>query len=564
MPVYSFPASAIIDSTATGRSLITAADAAAAQAAIGIDPSDYGLIDSDNTWTGDNTFTQTLSGVAGSFSGNVTAATFTGDGSALTNLPASNPFNQSLNTTDSPTFVNGTFTGTITVDTVNASGSTLDLQLGGSTVLKANSVFSYYYAGGGNTYILQGSDFLRPQGGAAPFDLGGTSHRWRTVFGEEGSFSGNLNTEVGGTQRVYGVGTDGDANSEFIETSWDGTTAKIQTKETGTGVLRKLDVLAGSTGMKAYANSTLILSSAWSSVWANNVQVMLYAPSGGYVSVRNGDLRPYDAVTPINCGQAAVPWAGVYSVDGDFSGTLSAVTVAAQTNNLTLQSNSGNALISVANSGSISITAYGSIYQQFGTTGVGYRQNCFPIFSTLDLGSAATPWNNGYFNNLSSAVGGSYKIYNLGTEGDTDTEYLETSWDTNVAAIETKATGSGAARELRLVNGLTSIKLENAIVTLKANNQNILRGSGSSATYLYSHGNGTILEVGDGEFKPFTGTVALGSTAKRWSNTHSVDGDFSGDVVMAANVDFTGLPTSDPLVAGRLWNDSGTMKISAG
>ena len=31
-----------------------------------------------------------------------------------------------------------------------------------------------------------------------------------------------------------------------------------------------------------------------------------------------------------------------------------------------------------------------------------------------------------------------------------------------------------------------------------------------------------------------------------------------------AQIDFTALPTSDPSVAGRLWNDSGTVKISAG
>jgi hypothetical protein len=31
-----------------------------------------------------------------------------------------------------------------------------------------------------------------------------------------------------------------------------------------------------------------------------------------------------------------------------------------------------------------------------------------------------------------------------------------------------------------------------------------------------------------------------------------------------AQIDFGGLPTSDPSVAGRLWNDSGTVKVSAG
>ena len=34
--------------------------------------------------------------------------------------------------------------------------------------------------------------------------------------------------------------------------------------------------------------------------------------------------------------------------------------------------------------------------------------------------------------------------------------------------------------------------------------------------------------------------------------------------VTGANIDFTNLPTSDPLVEGRLYNDSGTVKISAG
>lgn len=37
-----------------------------------------------------------------------------------------------------------------------------------------------------------------------------------------------------------------------------------------------------------------------------------------------------------------------------------------------------------------------------------------------------------------------------------------------------------------------------------------------------------------------------------------------GDANFQALVDMTGLPTSDPAIAGRLWNDSGTVKVSAG
>jgi hypothetical protein len=43
----------------------------------------------------------------------------------------------------------------------------------------------------------------------------------------------------------------------------------------------------------------------------------------------------------------------------------------------------------------------------------------------------------------------------------------------------------------------------------------------------------------------------------------------SGDPVfdtleVTGNVTFSGLPTSNPAVAGRLWNDAGTVKVSAG
>lgn len=54
----------------------------------------------------------------------------------------------------------------------------------------------------------------------------------------------------------------------------------------------------------------------------------------------------------------------------------------------------------------------------------------------------------------------------------------------------------------------------------------------------------------------FTDTVNLSSTATLEAN---------GSVRMAdAEIFMFALPTSDPLVAGRLWNSSGTVKVSTG
>ena len=57
---------------------------------------------------------------------------------------------------------------------------------------------------------------------------------------------------------------------------------------------------------------------------------------------------------------------------------------------------------------------------------------------------------------------------------------------------------------------------------------------------------------------------ASGNMEERFRVTLSgakVTGNFE---VTGAQVDFTALPTSDPSVAGRLWNDSNTVKVSAG
>ena len=54
---------------------------------------------------------------------------------------------------------------------------------------------------------------------------------------------------------------------------------------------------------------------------------------------------------------------------------------------------------------------------------------------------------------------------------------------------------------------------------------------------------------------PVTASSPVSCSAKITADTLQING---------SEVDFTNLPTSDPGVSGRLYNDSGTVKISAG
>ena len=69
-----------------------------------------------------------------------------------------------------------------------------------------------------------------------------------------------------------------------------------------------------------------------------------------------------------------------------------------------------------------------------------------------------------------------------------------------------------------------------------------------------------------------TGNIVVGAITINGTTISSADStkisiaeavDINGNlIVTGGQINFTGLPTSDPSVAGRLWNDSGTVKIS--
>ena len=118
-----------------------------------------------------------------------------------------------------------------------------------------------------------------------------------------------------------------------------------------------------------------------------------------------------------------------------------------------------------------------------------------------------------------------FNIYNYhASASDYERGFLK--WNSNVLEIGTEAGASGGTdRETRFVQG------------------------GSAAISIKS----SQVEVSRLLIPSSTGGTSLGAATKQWNNFYA-----SGAIYL------TGLPASDPVSAGQLWNDSGTLKVSAG
>jgi hypothetical protein len=79
--------------------------------------------------------------------------------------------------------------------------------------------------------------------------------------------------------------------------------------------------------------------------------------------------------------------------------------------------------------------------------------------------------------------------------------------------------------------------------------------TGQGANELFDM-NQNVLTTSDVEFNNISSSANISASGGT--------GSFGSLQVDGSSLDFTNLPTSDPGVAGRLYNDSGTVKISAG
>ena len=114
-----------------------------------------------------------------------------------------------------------------------------------------------------------------------------------------------------------------------------------------------------------------------------------------------------------------------------------------------------------------------------------------------------------------------------------------------------------ASGNISASGNIVANRLESLTDLLIGNNYKILPvNNGSIGTFPFIHFNEESLDLStaQGETLNLSDNVSVNSTLTVSSHL----------TVNGAQVNFSNLPTSDPSVAGRLWNDSGTLKISAG
>jgi len=130
--------------------------------------------------------------------------------------------------------------------------------------------------------------------------LGANSRRWSTVYSVDGSFSGNLTSEVGGSYKLYNLGTEGDTDTEYFGISWSGNTCSLGNYATGAGSTTRQLTLDNVTKLNVYGASAMRFSSSAITLWKS------LFPQGSSISI----------------GTSGTRFKNYFGQNGDFSGSV--------------------------------------------------------------------------------------------------------------------------------------------------------------------------------------------------------------------------------------------------
>ncbi len=113
--------------------------------------------------------------------------------------------------------------------------------------LRDTTTFGYLVSdsNGGSCLRWGGADLLSfknviPQFGN--LSIGRDNARFQEAYLVDGSFSGNLNVETSGSYKLYALGTEGDADTEYLEISHNGTEFFLNSLSTGTGTAQSVAI----------------------------------------------------------------------------------------------------------------------------------------------------------------------------------------------------------------------------------------------------------------------------------------------------------------------------------
>ncbi len=493
-------------------------------------------------------------------------------------MPGGNPFDQSLNTTDSPSFVDGDFSGNVTAvqhgfpsDTntyiYNVGGSDwMGFRVAGLTFLgMLGSGINKEISFNGNNNV--DINFQVGYNGGRAIDMDGANGN--VLFGADASVAS------GGSFKVFNLGDShtNTANTEYLKIFAQTNSFKIKPEISGTGTRRDL-ILQTSYG-DSHSNIRLDQYGLLRLRYYNNDHIMI---GSGYTQV---GVRLYPTSdNTIECGLTTNRWSSVNSVDADLSGTLT-VDAITPTTDLTIGDNLKNthlkgAYVRLYDGNDLQLNIDSSYCTVYGLGIRGSHDNTRP------MGYESRIWSEvwqGKSNVRGSFVDASnYGHLSIEPDGDNyliKANSLGTTADASIT-IQTSQTSAAGTRSIILdadynglvyfffggnIRGYWGKSLLQANLQVATNHNFVINRTWNSAAIVFQGFDANITDTASDANSNLLNLKVDGVQKFRVKKDGACT---AASFITAGNVDFTGLPTSDPNIDGRLYNDSGTLKISSG